>query len=420
MNKNSGMKIIFGVTLVLCWLFWTTAACAKDDMVMPGVPEIDVSEKDSLQISETIIGLKAAIEEDPENYEYYSMLAFVYNYAGMDKEALETLEKELEYYPGPDWNVLYYNIARAYMNMNQLEEGKVYLDKAMDYRPDNVYNNELLMEYSILIKDYRQAAIGMKILADLVPSRDWYYDTFTKFHAREDRNEYDFAALYKEALTENPDNHYAIRAYALMLRNKGTKEFLQNYAVIIKELKRAYSLKPDYVFHCVGIGNTYLWKWAVDKDKKDKKDLRQALKWMKKAQKLEPENPKVLFGLGNLYIYAQEEDKAIALLEKVMSLGMNDETVTDALALAYNNKAYDLYEKGEDLEKGISLIDQALIFSPEDGIILGTKAELLYKLGRYEQAHEYIKKAIALEPGEPEMQQDLENIEKALEAKKLK
>ena len=33
---------------------------------------------------------------------------------------------------------------------------------------------------------------------------------------------------------------------------------------------------------------------------------------------------------------------------------------------------------------------------------------------RFDEAYEYIKKAIALEPGHPEMEDDLKNIEKSL------
>ena len=51
---------------------------------------------------------------------------------------------------------------------------------------------------------------------------------------------------------------------------------------------------------------------------------------------------------------------------------------------------------------------------PNNGIFLSTKAELLYKLGRYDEAYNYIKKGIALEPNQAEIQSDVKMIEKAL------
>ena len=412
MKRCKLMKMLFGVMLTGCLLSCTIPLQAKNDIGVPEVFDEDSLEKNSLNVQKTIDAIKARIEEEPDNYEHYYSLAFVCDYAGRHEEALEALKGELECYPGPDWHVVYYNLARTYMDLDKLEEGKAYLDKAMKCKPDDIYNNALLMDYSILRKDYSQAATQMKILSEVAPQRDWYQESFLKFYDKEDGEEYDFAALYSEALAKNPDNHYAIRTHALMLRNKGDDEFLKNYDFIMSELKRAYRLKPDYVFHSVGIANTYLWKWTADKNKRD---LRQALQWMMKARKREPENYKVLSGLGYVYLNMEQYDKAIRYLEKGVALGKDGGKFSKMLAQAYNGKAYFCYKKGKNLDVGMELIEKALIYEPNDGMINSTKAELLYALGRYEEAYEYITKAIALEPGFAEMEQDLENIKKAME-----
>ncbi len=84
------------------------------------------------------------------------------------------------------------------------------------------------------------------------------------------------------------------------------------------------------------------------------------------------------------------------------------------MADIYNSKAYSLYESGERLEEGLEIINNAIFIKPNDGIILSTKAEILYKMKRYEEAYEYIKKGIKLEPNRPEIIQDFKNIKKAL------
>jgi tetratricopeptide (TPR) repeat protein len=415
MKKFGVMRIIFKTTLIVGLFLCATAAYAKVGMLIPDSSAINLPEQNSFKALETIMKIKESIAADPEDYELYEKLAFVYDYLAMYKESLEALKKELEYYPGPDWHALYYNIARAYMNIDDLKSGKEYLDKAMEYKPDDIYNNSLLLDYSILTKDYGQAAIQMKKLTDLYPENDWYQDTFTRFFKLKDKDAY--IALYTKALELNPNNHYAIRAHALMLRNQGKEQFLKNYDFIIKELKRAYRLKPDYVFHCVGIGNTYLWKWAVDKDKKN---LNRALEWMKRAYKIDQKSPQVLYCLGNIYLYMDQADKTIEYIEKSINCGMDKEDAEGILCLAYNNKAYNYYKKGKDFEKGIELIDKALISNPGNGIFLGTKAELLYKMKRYEEAYAYITKGIALVPGNQEMEQDLINIKQAMGEKQLK
>ncbi|MBI4844936.1 MAG: hypothetical protein HY810_00415 [Candidatus Omnitrophica bacterium] len=285
MKKNGFFRVkVLLRAVVFCLLFNVLTIFAKDELGLPDAPEMELDDKNSMQTIAVIAELKARIEKDPADTENYTVLACFYDYLGMHEEALKVLFQKLEHYYGPDWHVLYYNIAKTYINLDQLEEGKAYLDKAMKYQPDDVYNNVLLMEYSIVKKDYQQAAKCMKLLAEIVPDKDWYYDTYLKVYSWEDREGYDFVALYKEALKENPENHYAIRAYALMLRNQRGDDFLKEFSFIMKELMRACKLKPDYVFHYVGISNTYLWKWGM---KGDKRDLTQALKWMKKAHKLE-------------------------------------------------------------------------------------------------------------------------------------
>ncbi len=118
--------------------------------------------------------------------------------------------------------------------------------------------------------------------------------------------------------------------------------------------------------------------------------------------------------MGNAYYYGRDYDKAIEKLEYAYKNGLDDDDLKETLARAYNNKAYALYQAGNNLDEGLSLIDKAIQLLPGSGIILGTKAELLYKLGRYEEAHKYITRALELEPEYEEMKQDLVRIEEAL------
>lgn len=133
-----------------------------------------------------------------------------------------------------------------------------------------------------------------------------------------------------------------------------------------------------------------------------------------KARKLDPKNYRLAYAMGHFFVNSEQYDKAITELEYVVKNGNNDESVIEMLVRAYNGKAYSYYTKEKNLEKGLNIIDKALNLRPNEGIFLSTKAELLYKLGRLEEAYDYIKKAITLKPDEPEIKQDLENIEKAI------
>ena len=150
-----------------------------------------------------------------------------------------------------------------------------------------------------------------------------------------------------------------------------------------------------------------------------KKELYQdALAWFDKAAAIDPQNVKLAYAMGHMFIYMQEHDQAIAKLEYALAQEQDSADVKEMLAMAYNGKAYSFYQAGENLEQGIELIDKAIALVPENGHILSTKAELLFKMKNYPEAHQFIKRAIALKPDEEEIKKDLAMIEEALQERK--
>lgn len=85
--------------------------------------------------------------------------------------------------------------------------------------------------------------------------------------------------------------------------------------------------------------------------------------------------------------------------------------------LTLNNYAYFLSEEDKDLEKAAKMSRQALEMSPENATYLDTYAWILYKMGDYDGAMEYMKKAteLAEQQGDEneEYKTHLEAIEKA-------
>ena len=107
-------------------------------------------------------------------------------------------------------------------------------------------------------------------------------------------------------------------------------------------------------------------------------------------------------------------DKAIKKFEYAYNNGLEDEFLIRGLAESYNNKAYAIYRSGKDLEKGLELAEKAVKLAPDNGVILSTRAELLYKMGKYEEAYRCINQALSLAPDKEEIKQDLARIKKAL------
>lgn len=79
-------------------------------------------------------------------------------------------------------------------------------------------------------------------------------------------------------------------------------------------------------------------------------------------------------------------------------------------ACGYNNQAYELFLERRHLEQGLELVKEALALLPGNGTFLSTKAELLYAMGRYDEALEAIHEALLDNPGNSKFQEDLEMI----------
>jgi tetratricopeptide (TPR) repeat protein len=73
---------------------------------------------------------------------------------------------------------------------------------------------------------------------------------------------------------------------------------------------------------------------------------------------------------------------------------------------AYNALAW-MYAEQASLQEALNLIETALHSEPDNHIYLDTKAEILYKLQRYEEAIEIEKVLVAQYPGVPFYQEQL-------------
>jgi len=410
-------RICFGVVVfVLVFHCFSSIVIGKtiieSENTDPALPEFpdDAEQEDHQRIAE---GIKLEIMRDPYNYELYAKLAFVYDYIGDYESALEALESELKYMPEDYENkdIIYGNLARACLLTGRTDEAKPWLDEANKINPDNRFNRWHSLTYSILKGKYTVAASEMRKLAELDPSdRDHYYDAY-RYAFDNIKDKKAVIVLFHKAVKENPESHQAHRALGVAIRNASLNNYEENMPTVIKELKKALRLDPTYIPTYISIADTYL---LLAEKTGHRNQYTEALKWFNEAYKIDPENLRLIYAMGNLYYAMGKYEKAIEKLEYAYDNGLQDEPLTRILAMSYNNIAYDIYESGENLEEGLRLIGKAVILKPDDGIILGTKAELLYKLGKYETAHFYIKKALELEPDHEEMNQDLIKIKEAL------
>ncbi len=177
------------------------------------------------------------------------------------------------------------------------------------------------------------------------------------------------------------------------------------YDEAILEFSKAIQINPSLWQAYGNRGNSY-----YDQDK-----LEEAISDFTKVIEISRNSDIIYFNRGNAHFKKGDLDQAIFDYEKVIQINPNFDkvyqtNVIDNLVNAYNNKADTYYSSGNNLEEGLRIIDKAIALAPNDGIALGTKAELLYKMKRFNEAYEYIKKAVMLEPENSELKKDLQSI----------
>ena len=367
----------------------------------------EFTDQDLLNLIEAI---EDAIENDPTDRSHYEMLAIACYNAGLYYKSLEATKKQLELHPkkGTDVEVIYSNLGLQYLNLGKLEEAKKALRKSLKLNPQDVFSHQHLLQYYIIKKQFKEAALEMKVLSELDRDFDIYHDSY--WFATHSMENSELVKLLKEAVRANPNHPVAHRKLAAAIRDDlGNIE--ENWLAMMKAFRKALELDPKDAYTYITIANAYLFR-AIRTE--DKRYYVYSFKWLVKGSKVASGHTDLAYAKGNLLYYMELYDQAIKNIKYAISRGKNDDGIYEVLAKIYNGKAYSFYESGENLEEGLEIIDKAIFLKPNDGTILSTKAEILYKMGRFEEAYEYIKKGIKLEPDHPEIRQDLINIEKAL------
>ena len=105
---------------------------------------------------------------------------------------------------------------------------------------------------------------------------------------------------------------------------------------------------------------------------------------------LDQESIAAMHGLAMTYDQNEKWEKSDELYTKLIAINDKD-------AQAYNNFAYSLVERDEDLEYALSLAEKAIQISPDVSAYLDTIGWIYYKLSEFEKAKDYISQALIYE-----------------------
>lgn len=102
-----------------------------------------------------------------------------------------------------------------------------------------------------------------------------------------------------------------------------------------------------------------------------------------------PDDERANFQFAHLHEFRGQRAEAMRLMENVVERFPEN-------AMALNFVGYNLADSGKDLDRAYDLIRKAVSLEPEADFIVDSMAWVCYRLGRYDEAWDYIQRAVEL------------------------
>jgi tetratricopeptide (TPR) repeat protein len=183
----------------------------------------------------------------------------------------------------------------------------------------------------------------------------------------------DARKLFAQAVAK--DSTFAIAHYNLALTSPTTKEFLQH-------LNHAVALAGN-----ASDGERLL---ILSLEAGAKADRAKSLQYAEEIVAKYPRDERAHFNLSNAYAGRQQNDKAIAELQKAIEINPNYSPAYNSLGYAYRAVGNNT-EAEKAFKKYIALV-------PNDPNPYDSYAELLMKAGRFDESIEQYRKALSIDP----------------------
>jgi tetratricopeptide (TPR) repeat protein len=128
---------------------------------------------------------------------------------------------------------------------------------------------------------------------------------------------------------------------------------------------------------------------------------------LEKLAAAHPDQAPTGFLLGAAYERSGQRDKAVAEFRRVLK-------VDPDFHAALNYLGYTFAEAGVNLDEALKLVSRAVALDPDNGAYVDSLGWTYYRLGRPEQARNYLERAARLEPEDATLQEHLGDVYVAL------
>lgn len=207
--------------------------------------------------------------------------------------------------------------------------------------------------------------------------------------------------LQVDALTR--DKHYD-EALALLAKEKETPAVAARRAEVLSKAGR--DSEAEKILSGLAAGDETSQIAAAQAWQRLEK-YQDSIPLLEKLAAAHPDQAPTGFLLGAAYERSGQRDKAVAEFRRVLQ-------VDPDFHAALNYLGYTYAEAGVNLDEALKLVSRAVALDPDNGAYVDSLGWTYYRLGRPEQARNYLERAARLEPEDATLQEHLGDVYVAL------
>ena len=316
--------------------------------------------------------LKAALAINPNNVRALQLKAELLRQKGEFSKAEQLLSQALK--NNPEEVRLWLEIARTQLKAGQLSKAQKTFDHIISLQPDNLPIRLALARTQIETEQYTAAKQTLEQLTSYEILADQSWLLLGQLAERD--NKWQLALEHYDKVNNGEPLLAATRASVRLL----IEQKMATAALGLLQEKR--SKAPEFSVPLTLLGEQLL---------RQQKDFAAALNWVDAGRQLLPENQEstlLLYTRALLNFHLDDLNQMEEDLSLLLSIDPNNATALNALG-------YTLVDQTERINEGLLLIQKAHALDSESAEILDSLGWALYKLGRYEEALEYLEEAYA-------------------------
>jgi tetratricopeptide (TPR) repeat protein len=315
-----------------------------------------------------------AAELEPENKWYHLHLARVYTESGRNEQAINSLNKILEYHPN-DIDILY-RLAENYTEIGQLEKSNDMLDNILDLRGSAFEIHLSKFQNYNALNQYENALTELEKMRELNPGNLGTLQTISQFYLELGKEE-EAKEVLMEARDRNPnDTNTLILLAEIYIENNNWEELGNTFVMMVKNPM----INPPQKMELVRF---LMVKYQNEPEQEILEE--QTRKVIEALSEEEPDYAPAQLVSADYYLQNNQMEQALVNLERATEINPNQ-------AEAWAQRIQVLFSLGR-YEEVVDLSDQANENAPDNAFIqFFTGASYMFE-GEYEQAETWLENA---------------------------